>query len=201
MRLPSPAPVKALAFVALLLAGCTHTRSANLTSPAVRAEVNVRAERGHPVLHLEGERGREVHALRVDGDSTYWVDKRTDQAQSAPTSRVHSVAFRRAGIGALEGLGVGFGVGAVLGAVRGSTDGGGLFSYSPGEGAWVVGVMGAAAGALAGAARSNRFVYVSVTPFEPLGAEASASRSVPEPCAGIPLTRAVLEDAAVSPRR
>ncbi|MGB3544117.1 hypothetical protein [Rubrivirga sp.] len=160
----------------LVLVGCTHTRPADLSSASTRATINARAERGFPVLHLEGERGRQVRALRVAADSTFWVDKRTDEARSAPTAAIDAVVFRRDGYGALAGAGIGAVVGGASGFVGDPP--------FPFDRAFMV-VMGAAGGAVvgafSGAIRSDRVIY-RARPFE-----VGVLEVVPAPCAGVPL--------------
>ena len=150
-----------LVFVALFLAGCTYTRPAQLDSAGGRAEVNARAERGHAVLALAGERGRQVRALHVGPDVTTWTDKRTGEARSAPTADVATVTFRRDGAGALKGAAVGAGVGAVLGFVSGRRSPGddAFITLSPTTWAGLGAANGVWAGALVGAAHSERHVY------------------------------------------
>ncbi len=143
----------------VLLAGCTHTRPADLSSSATRAEVNARAERGHPVLHLVGQRGRQVRSLHVAADVTTWIDKKTDEVRSAPTADVSAIAFRRDGLGALEGAGVGAVTGALLGALAGATDGDAFFDFTPAAAAALYATGGAEIGAIVGALRSDRVVY------------------------------------------
>lgn len=142
-----------------LLTGCTTSRVADLSSTSTRTEVNARAERGHPVLHLSGERGRQVRALHVAPDVTTWVDKKTGESRSAPTTDVEAIAFRRDGLGALQGVGIGVAVGALFGTMMGAIDGEGLFTYSPLQGAAMGAAAGAGIGVIVGAIRSNRFVY------------------------------------------
>ena len=149
-----------LVLLALLLAGCTYTRPAQLDSAGGRAEVNARAERGHAVLALAGERGRQVRALRVGPDMTTWTDKRTGEARSAPTADVAAVTFRRDGAGALKGAAVGAAVGAVLGFVSGRSPGDDAFiTLSPTAWASLGAANGVWVGALVGAAHSERHVY------------------------------------------
>ena len=160
------------AFTALLLVGltgCTTSRPADLSSPSVRHEINARAERGHPVVHLVGQRGRQARSLHVAPDVTTWVDKKTGEVREAPTSEVEAIAFRRDGLGALEGIGIGVVTGAVLGAIVGATDEGSAFDFTPAAAAVLYGTGGVEFGALFGAIRSDRFVYEAV------------------PCAGVPL--------------
>ncbi|WP_420457361.1 hypothetical protein [Rubrivirga sp.] len=179
----SSAPSPDVRFVALvvllvpLLAGCVYTRPASLASPADRAEVNARAERGHPVLALAGERGRQVRALRVGPDTTTWVDKRTGEARSAPTSDVTAVSFRRDGAGALKGAAIGATAGALLYYVIAHVDP--IPLLPPRLAAGLGAVAAAPFGALAGAAVSERHVY-RVVP------EPEVARAGP-PCGGPPL--------------
>ena len=185
----TPLSVPRLVFLALLLAGCTYTRPAQLDSAGGRAEVNARAERGHAVLALTGERGRQVRALHVAPDVTTWTDKRTGEARSAPTADVAAVTFRRDGAGALKGAAIGAGVGAVLGFVAGRSPGDDAFiTLSPTVWAGLGAVNGVWVGALVGAAHSERHVYR-------VGPDASsrvgAVRAGP-PCGGPPLACAAL---------
>ena len=166
---PPPAPMRPSLLLALaLLTGCTTSRVADFSSSAARAEVNDRADRGHPVLHLAGDRGRQVRSLHIAPDVTTWVDKKTGESRSAPTPDIEAVAFRRDGLGALQGVGIGIGVGALVGTWVGATDGvaggGRGFTYSPAAGALLGAAMGAEVGAIVGAIRSNRVVYEAVPP-------------------------------------
>ncbi|PAP78235.1 hypothetical protein [Rubrivirga marina] len=149
----------AVLLLAFGLAGCTHTRPADLSSAATRAEVNARAERGHPVLHLDGQRGRQVRSLHVAPDVTTWIDKKTGEARSAPTAEVRAVAFRRDGHGALQGIGIGVAVVGLLDTYLGALDGEGFLTFSPLQGAAFGAAGGAEIGALVGAIRSDRVVY------------------------------------------
>ena len=158
------------------LAGCTHTRPADLASAETRAEINARAERGHPVLHLVGRRGRQVRALRLEADTTTWIDKKTGELRAAPTADVEAVAFRRDGYGALEGLGVGVAVGAALGAYIGATDGDGFFDFTTAAAAAIYGAAGLEVGALAGAIRSDRVVYEAAPCAPPLACAVTPTR-------------------------
>lgn len=158
------------------LTGCTHTRPADLASAATRAEINARAERGYPVLHLAGQRGRQVRALRLEADTTTWIDKKTGEFRAAPTADVAAVAFRRDGYGALEGIGIGVAVGATLGAVIGATDGDGFFDFTPAAAAALYAAAGLEIGALAGAIRSDRVVYEAAPCAPPLACAVTPTR-------------------------
>ena len=182
--------MKPLVLALLALAGCTSTRLADLSSPATRAEVNGRAERGHPVLYVAGQRGRQVRALHVAPDVTTWTDKKTGEAHSAPTSEVEAVAFRRDGWGALQGVGIGIATGAAVGAIVGATDGEGWFTYSPALGALLCATAGAEIGLLAGAIRSDRVVYEAAPcPGPPLACAAPASAVSRTPASARPTVR------------
>lgn len=163
----------------VLLMGCTTSRVADFSSPSTRTEVNDRAERGHPVLHLVGERGRQVRSLHVAPDVTTWVDKKTGESRWAPTADVEAIAFRRDGLGALQGVGIGIGVGALFGTWIGAADGQGFLTYSPLQGAALGAAAGAEIGAIVGAIRSNRFVYEAAPPCpgRPLTCAASGTIS------------------------
>ncbi|WP_412060457.1 hypothetical protein [Rubrivirga sp. IMCC45206] len=159
----------------VLLTGCTTSRVVDLSATSTRAEVNGRAERGYPVVHLVGERGRQVRSLHVAPDVTTWVDKKTGESRSAPTADVEAIAFRRDGLGALQGTGIGVAVGGFLGAWMGTLDGNGTLTYTPLFGAVLGAVAGVEIGAIAGAIRSDRFVY-----------EADRCPGVPLACAAGP---------------
>lgn len=166
----------------LLLAGCVSTQSVSLDTAEGRARINERAERGHPVLTLTGQRGHLVQALHIAPDLTTWIDRKTGEARAAPTSSVEAVTFRRDGAGALKGLAVGASTGAALGLLIGlAEDDPGFFSLSTGGWTAVAAAQGALVGTLAGALHSDRAVFVN-GPAEPLGARSGA-----EACGGPPL--------------
>ncbi len=170
----------ALVVLAPLLAGCVYTRPASLASPTDRAEVNARAERGHAVVTLAGERGRHVRALHVGPDTTTWVNKRTGESRSAPTSDVAAVTFRRDGAGALKGAAIGTSVGVLLGLLS-EPSGSGFITFSRSQAAGLFGINGALFGALAGAIHSERHVYRVVPEDVAARVEEGAS------CGGLPL--------------
>ena len=146
--------------LAIGLAGCSHTETATIATADGRAEINTRAERGHAMVALEGERRRPVDDLRVAPDITVWTDAKTGEPRSAPTSEIRAITFRRDGIGALKGAAIGAAVGATLGLIAGGFDDGGSFlSRPPGAYAVLVGTSGAAIGAIAGLIRSDLHTY------------------------------------------
>ncbi|MEM6327862.1 MAG: hypothetical protein AAF791_12150 [Bacteroidota bacterium] len=150
----------------LALSACVSTQPASVATPEGRASLNERADRGHPVLALWGERGRQVRDLRIDADSARWVDKKTEEARSAPTDQIEAITFRRDGRGALKGMAVGAGLGALLGLyldvqAAGAT---GFIDFPPGF--WTLGtaVGFAPFGAMGGAIHSDRDVHRIVPP-------------------------------------
>ncbi|MGB3544118.1 hypothetical protein [Rubrivirga sp.] len=139
------------------LAGCTHTRPADLSSGTVRSEITSRAERGQAVVYVEGERGREARDLEVGTDVTTWVDRMSDEERSAPTSSLHAVAFRRDGLGALEGAAFGAATGVVVFNLEHQLSGGGSELF-PGLRTVAGATIGFLVGLLVGVIRSDQYV-------------------------------------------
>ncbi|MEM1056114.1 MAG: hypothetical protein AAGI52_11345 [Bacteroidota bacterium] len=178
-----------LLLLSLALSGCVSTGYASVATPEGRSALNDRADRGHPVLALWGERGRQVRDLRIDADSARWVDKKTNEARSAPTSQIEAITFRRDGRGALKGMAVAAGIGTALGLVIASGDGGdfGILDFNVGEGI-AIGLLGTVPyGALIGAIHSDRDVHRIVPPgVDPetiASTEATPTCVVPMACA------------------
>ena len=181
-----------LALLAAVASGCVYSRAVSLDSARDRAAVNARAARGHAVVAVDGQRGRQVRDLRVGPDTTTWTDKKTGEARSAPTAHVSGITFRRDGAGALKGLAVGVGVGAALGLAASTAPQDGFFTLPPQTWALLGAIDGAVLGVLAGAIHSERHVYRPAAP--------PAAAGPPGPCAGPPLACAAPQ-APTPPRR
>lgn len=181
---------QSLLVLLLVLAGCTHTRTADFSSVATRDEVNFRADRGHPVIHIKGEPSRQALALQIAADSATWIDKKSGEARAASTSSVEAVAFRRDGYGALEGAAIGTVAGGALMAWSATQD-----DFSPAFAAVIGAIGGQWLGALIGAIHSDKVVY-QVHPVDVAVLEDTSA-----PCPGLPLACAVLEAETVSLRR
>ena len=163
----------------LLLAGCTHTRPADFSSTATRAEISARVDGGQAIVYFEDGRKREVRSLEVGTETTTGVDRRSDEAFVVPTSGVTSVAFLRDGFGALEGAAIGAAVGIVVvhASCSQTPD---IVCFQPLS--TIVGtVIGGIPGAIVGLFRSDRVVY------EPVPPAVGVLKVAPAPCAGIPL--------------
>lgn len=141
-----------------LMGGCVSTQPVSLTLGEDRHYLNKRALRGHPVLALRGQRGRQVQSLHIGPDSTTWIDKKSGELRSASTEDIEAVTFRRDGLGALKGFAISAAVGATLGAIRGATDDGSFLDATPVQGAAIGSTVGVY-GALFGAIHSDRQIY------------------------------------------
>lgn len=162
--------------IALLLVGCTHTRSfdtraADPTTDAMRAEVNERAEQSDARgTLLTGERVV-ARSLHIAPDVTTWLDPATGATRSAPTTDVLEVRFTRRGNRALQGAGIGLtagvGTGAVLGYALGDDcpeaglSGVGCFDRASSAVIFGIflGVVGTAAGGVVGLVQGSRIEY------------------------------------------
>jgi len=156
---------------ALALAGCTHSRPLDTTSPESRTHVNARAEGESARLTLHGGEEVRAHGLHVAPDVTTWLDPDTGEMRSAPTGDLASVRFTDRGRGVLEGIGLGtaigfaFGVSVGAGAYLGlgESDGASVIQVSPAGGVLIVGagfgLIGLFIGGVAGVDRGSYTVY------------------------------------------
>lgn len=170
------------------LAGCTHTRSVDLSSAAARAEIEARVGGGQAIVYSEDGRKREVRSLEVGEDSITGIDRRTDKAFSVPTSSVGSVVLLRDGFGALKGAVIGAAVGVVATHVSCSQNPDIVCTPPIPTLAGVL--IGGIPGAIIGLFRSDRVVY---EPVPMLTGNLEVARAA---CGGIPLACAVLENVA-----
>ena len=199
-RLAAPSPnamrVLPLVLLAVAVGGCVHTERVSLATPQGRAEVNDRAHLNTAIVAVEGQRGRSARNLRVAADSTTWTDFGTGKPRSAATASVTAVTFRRDGVGALKGAGVGLVLSAGSTVLLSGTDCADCF-VSPWVGVGAIGVLGALTGALVGATHSDRLVY------RPTPGAGGVAERVESPCPGPPLACAAPRPAAPAtpPRR
>ena len=168
--------------LAVAVGGCVYTQPVSLASAEGRAEVNARAQRGHPVVSVEGQRGRQVQGLHLGPEVATWTDKKTGEPRSAPTVSVTDVTFRRDGAGALKGLAVGAAIGAAAGLLVSAVDPGESVILTPEVWVGVGAGGGGFTGLFVGAIHSEQHVY------QP--ADAPSGRAGVA-CGGPPLTCAV----------
>lgn len=153
-----------------VLAGCIHTQSLHVSSPAERAAFNARAEGTEARIALVDGTTSTGHSVRVAPDVTRWTDPQTGP-RSAPTSEIASIRYVDRGRGALEGAGLGFVGGGLFGGLVG-TDGGAepdemeLFTVTPEQILLGFAIVGTVIGTFVGMARGSRIVY-RVSPQRP----------------------------------
>jgi len=154
---------------ALLLTGCTHTRTFDIASSNAQTELNARAEGETTTLTLQTGESVSAQSVSVAPDMTTWIDPATGDVRSVPTREVATVRFDNRGRGALEGLGWGAAIGAVAGVLVGAVDGatddneGEIEVYSPigvmGLSVIALGMTGGLVGTAVGTIRQKRTVY------------------------------------------
>lgn len=139
---------------------------------ALRDVINEQAARHTATVYFFSRQPTRAEALRMDADSTSWLDPETRQPDGAATSDVSRVRFPGHRLGAGEGIVGGFMGGIVVGAVLFySTPGGpgsgsqlGSPRFYAGYMAAGLGLLGAAIGGLASAGSGGDVVYVLETP-------------------------------------
>ena len=107
--------------IAFALSGCVHTQPEHLGSAEGRATVNARADGRAATLHVRGQSRRSVRSLHIGPDETTWVDRLSGQPESAPTTEIVSVSFRR-GRNVVRSVLIGTGVGVIAGAIASTAD-------------------------------------------------------------------------------
>ena len=145
-----------------LCSACTHTSALEVSDPALRADVNERAEgRTARVTLVSGERTR-ARALHLAAGVATWVDPSTGEVRSVPSADVVRVRFLSRGKGAAEGAGIGLTVASALGGVALIASGNDEF-LSPTAAGLLVGALAAIhsvpLGALIGTVRGSHTVY------------------------------------------
>jgi hypothetical protein len=156
-----------LAIVVTALTGCTHTRPLFLASPEARTELNRRAEAVTVLVTLRGDTQVRARALRVEADSTSWLDPASGAVRSVPTADLATVRFTDRGRGVAEGSGLGLligaGFGLLLRAVSGDSRGDRLLGLTAVQSAALVpgffGGIGLGIGGVAGADRGSWTIF------------------------------------------
>jgi hypothetical protein len=137
--------VASFAMLAMLLAGCTHTRLFSPDTTEGRAEINARTVRTTSTLLLAGGEQTQATSVRFDADGATWIESGTDEVRTVPLAHVRAIRLGARGRGAREGaaIGLAFGIGVgVLAAAEGG-------AFDPGPLHWIG--SGAASGAVIGA--------------------------------------------------
>ena len=150
-----------------LVTGCIHNHTLNSTTSDNYKSLTEQSRHRKAIIVLKNGRLYYAEKLRLEPDSTLWIDAYAKSAQAAKTSEVAHVRFTRRGKGALEGLGLGLLGGAVSGAILGFTDGDepsdSWWPWTAEEKAIIGGIffggMGGLTGILIGAIAGSKDVY------------------------------------------
>ena len=108
------ATILALLFT-ILSAGCSSTKVVNVGDTASLADINRKALRRELVVVMHSGLRYRASSLRLQDDSTSWVDGDTHTLIVAATREIDQLSFRDRGRGAGQGLGIGLLSGVVVG--------------------------------------------------------------------------------------
>jgi hypothetical protein len=100
----------------ILFSGCSTTslvQTDHLTSDELNKKIN--GKQGLIMLTKNGE--IKAKNIQVDIDTTSYIDLKTQNRNSMPTSRIVQINIKKRGKGALQGLGIGFLSGACIGSI------------------------------------------------------------------------------------
>lgn len=191
------APALLAVTLAFAPTGCGTSRIVIFNHPQGSGQVqelNERAAKHDATVILAGGETLQAASLRIDGDSTSWLDPDTREARTTETSAIEKVEFRSSGRGALNGLGIGILTGGGALALLGLAEGDDtcppgrwcFFQWTAEEKAGLYGVTGGVLGGLAGlligaaVGRTDSYVMTQLDLEAPATAAKPAITASPE---------------------